>query len=566
MTVGAAAVRVVDRLVDALADRGVRYVFGVDGANIEDVYDALALTAAPIAGIVAKHEFAAATMADGAARSTGGLGVVAATSGGGALNLVAGLGEASASRVPVLALVGQPPTTLEGRGAFQDSSGRSGTIDAVTLFAQVSRYCARVERPEDLDGHLSRAVSAATAGGPAVLLLPKDVQQAAADPWSPGSIAPTAAVDAPDIGALAAVLDRARRRGKIVIVAGDEVARAGARAELADLVRVLDASVGVAPDAKDVVDPDTRGYCGVVGVMGHPELVDAVRCSELCLLVGTRMPVLARVGPDELLRRVTVVSLGHAPPYLPSTHTGTGDLRAALRALVDAFAPVPAVSSNRDVHRPTAVAVPPAHGPGLRYRDAAAVLDRHLPDGVDVFVDAGNTGAAIVHHLPVRRGGRFVVALGMGGMGYAFGAGIGSAFVRGRRTVVIAGDGAFFMHGMEMHTAVQHALPVTFVVFNNNAHGMCVTRERLLYSDRYSFNRFESSHLSAGVAAMFPSVPAYVTGTVAELDAALSAVAEVPGPVFVEVLCDPDEIPPFLPFLPPAEADRSDTHDSGGTP
>src|SRR6478672_6521771 len=85
MTERGTAVRVVDRLVDALADRRVRYVFGVDGANIEDVYDALALTSAPITGIVAKHEFAAATMADGAARSTGGLGVVVATSGGGAL-------------------------------------------------------------------------------------------------------------------------------------------------------------------------------------------------------------------------------------------------------------------------------------------------------------------------------------------------------------------------------------------------------------------------------------------------------------------------------------------------
>ena len=59
-----------------------------------------------------------------------------------------------------------------------------------------------------------------------------------------------------------------------------------------------------------------------------------------------------------------------------------------------------------------------------------AVLDAVLPDGVDIVVDAGNTGAAAIHYLPVRRGGRFVVALGMGGMGYSFGAGIGMAFGR----------------------------------------------------------------------------------------------------------------------------------------
>ncbi|GAA4485056.1 thiamine pyrophosphate-binding protein [Rhodococcus olei] len=547
--------RVVDHLVAALADFGVRHVFGVDGANIEDLYDALFHSAAPITGIVAKHEFSAATMADGAARSTGRLGVVAATSGGGALNLVAGLGEAFASRVPVLALVGQAPTALEGHGAFQDSSGRSGTLDAVRLFAEVARYCARIDRPEELGEHLTRAVSAAVRGGPAVLLLPKDVQQSPLDPAAMRPIRPRPprVVDKPGIARLALVLDRARRRGKVVVIAGDEVARADARAELADLVRVLDASVGVTPDAKDVVDPRTRGFCGLAGTMGHSELALALRRSELCLLVGTRMPVLARTGLDEALRACAIASLGHAPPHLPSAHAVTVDLRTSLAGLARTLGPVGAAAADGPAPRLSSLAVPESDGPGLRYRDAVRALDRHLPDGADVFVDAGNTGASVVHHLPVRRDGRFVVALGMGGMGYAFGAGIGSAFERRRRTVVIAGDGAFFMHGMEIHTAAQHRLPVTFVVFNNNAHAMCVTRERLLYSDQYSFNRFEPSFLAAGVARMFPTVPAYAAATPDELAAALHAVARVAGPAFVEVLCDPDEIPPFLPFLPAAE-------------
>ena len=146
-----------------------------------------------------------------------------------------------------------------------------------------------------------------------------------------------------------------------------------------------------------------------------------------------------------------------------------------------------------------------------------------LPDGTDVVVDAGNTGAAAIHHLPVRRGGRFVVALGMGGMGYSFGAGIGMAFGRANRgrprgrTVVIAGDGAFFMHGMEVHTAVQYRLPVTFVLFNNNAHAMCVTREQLFYDDLYSYNRFAPSQLGAGLARMFPGLSSIDVGDLDEL-------------------------------------------------
>ena len=109
--------RVVDHIVEHLARIEIDHIFGVDGANIEDLYDA-AHFRSDITAVLAKHEFSAATMADGYSRSGAGLGVVAATSGGGALNLVAGLGESLASRVPVLALVGQPATT----------DGRSGQL------------------------------------------------------------------------------------------------------------------------------------------------------------------------------------------------------------------------------------------------------------------------------------------------------------------------------------------------------------------------------------------------------------------------------------------------------
>jgi acetolactate synthase-1/2/3 large subunit len=142
----------------------------------------------------------------------------------------------------------------------------------------------------------------------------------------------------------------------------------------------------------------------------------------------------------------------------------------------------------------------------------------------------------------------------MGGMGYSFGAGIGMAFGRANdrhsgRTVVIAGDGAFFMHGMEVHTAVQYRLPVTFVLFNNNAHAMCVTREQLFYGDQYSYNRFDTSRLGAGLAAMFPGLLSVDVDTVADLPNALRRALAVDGPSVVSIECSADEIPPFAPFL-----------------
>jgi acetolactate synthase I/II/III large subunit len=552
--------RVVDHIVGHLAGIGVDYIFGVDGANIEDLYDA-AYFRSDITAVLAKHEFSAATMADGYSRSGAGLGVVAATSGGGALNLIPGLGESFTSRIPVLALVGQPATTMDGRGSFQDTSGRNGSLDAEALFSQASVFCRRILTPADIVSALPAAIAAARAGGPAVLLLPKDIQQSVVHVNGHSGGRPADVERPRSIGDPHAIVRALRRAtGPVTIIAGEQVARDDARAELSALRAVLRARVACVPDAKDAAGTPGLGSSsalGVTGVMGHPGVSDAVAASGLCLVVGTRLSVTARAGLDEALAAVPTVSIGSAPPYLPCTHVHTDDLRASLRILTRALSGAGRPTGLRvpDMVAHTELAPPPFDGEGVRYRDAMAELDQILPDEVDIVVDAGNTGAAAIHYLPVRRKGRFAVALGMGGMGYSFGAGIGMAFGRvkahapGRRVVVIAGDGAFFMHGMEVHTALHYRLPMTFVLLNNNAHAMCVTREQLYYDDVYSYNRFAPSQLGAGLAAMFPGLPSVDVTDADGLAAAVRGSLDVDGPSVVSVECAADEIPPFAPFL-----------------
>ena len=553
--------RVVDHIVGHLARIGSDYIFGVDGANIEDLYDA-AYFSSDITAVLAKHEFSAVTMADGYSRSGAGLGVVAATSGGGALNLIPGLGESLASRVPVLALVGQPATTMDGRGSFQDTSGRNGSLNAEALFSAVSVFCWRVLTPDDIVSALPSAIAAARTGGPAVLLLPKDIQQAVVGVngygGSDGRGFERQGARIGDPHAIVRALRRAT--GPITIIAGEQVARDDARSELEELRALLRAQVACVPDAKDVAGTPGFGSSsalGVTGVMGHPGVADAVAASAVCLVVGTRLSVTARAGLDDAFAAVRTVSIGSASPYLPCTHVHTDDLRGSLTMLTRALSGRGRATGLRvpDFVADAELSPPSFAGTGVRYRDAVVVLDRVLPDGVDIVVDAGNTGAAAIHHLPVRRDGRFAVALGMGGMGYSFGAGIGMAFGRAmsngpsRRTVVIAGDGAFFMHGMEVHTAVQYQLPVTFVLFNNNAHAMCVTREQLFYDDLYSYNRFAPSQLGAGLAGMFPGLSSVDVADIDALPAALERAMAVDGPSVVTVECSADEIPPFAAFL-----------------
>ncbi|MFF3889612.1 thiamine pyrophosphate-binding protein [Streptomyces sp. NPDC001914] len=574
-------VRMVDYLAGELARAGVTHLFGVGGANIEDLYDAVH-RGGTVQGVVAKHEFSAVTMADGYARTTARPGVVAATSGGGAMNLVPGLAEAYASRVPLLALVGQPPTAQEGHGAFQDTSGKGDSFDAGEVFTPISRFCARVEDADSLVELLPRAMRAALTEprGPAVLLLPKDVQQArlrvpdrdaaptgaAQARAGQAGAAPGPAALSPDV--LSEVTETLRAADTVLVIAGEGVASADARAELSELAQNLGAWVAVTPDAKDVFDNRDPRFAGVAGVMGHANVEHCLRRADVCLLVGTRLPLLARGGLERALAATDVVCLDSEEPFVAGKAL-VGDLRGALRAVTGRLASSPRACPRHPGPLPAPAVTPAvtpdspdAHGRILPYPRALAAVEAALPEDAHVFVDAGNTGASAVHLLPAPRHGRFVVALGMGGMGYTFGAGIGAALATGRRTYVLAGDGAFFMHGAEVHTAVEHAAPVTFVVFNNNAHAMCALREEFLQGGVRDDDVFGRTDIAAGVAAAFPSLDVTGAENAAQLREALLRGNAGTGPVFVAVDCDPKEIPPFLPFQPFAEAtggaDRAD--------
>nr|MDT0527313.1 hypothetical protein [Streptomyces sp. DSM 41633] len=126
-------------------------------------------------------------------------------------------------------------------------------------------------------------------------------------------------------------------------------------------------------------------------------------------------------GLDEALGQVATYSIGSQVPFPACTHVHSDDLRQSLTMLARALSgPGRPVQVRVPDLVPRTELRPPSHdGPGIRYRDAMAVLDEALPDGTDIVVDAGNVGASAIHYLPARRDGRFMVALGMGGMGYS---------------------------------------------------------------------------------------------------------------------------------------------------
>ncbi|GAA4388531.1 thiamine pyrophosphate-binding protein [Tsukamurella soli] len=537
-------------MVDRLYEYGIRSVFGVHGANSEDIF-AAALRSEPrregdLTVTVAKHEFGAGAMADGAARITGIPSVVLTTSGGGAMNAVAALAESYESRVPVLALIGCAARPGEGRGGFQDMLTPPGTVDALGVFQAVTGYAARITAPELLGPALDGALATLDRGLPAALLIPKDVQTAPApDPSGAPALAGTRSVPVVP----AAVVDLLRGAQRPLILLGEGASRAGLAKAVCDLVAATGAVVATTPNGRDACPPNAP-FVGVTGVMGHPSSAAVAADADLILVLGSRLSATDRAGLDPHLGRATTVSVGADAPLRPvDSDVRTLDLAgwtAALAAELAGCAAPPWSDAQ-----PTLLQPRQPDGVGTTCADATDALAAAIPPDALVFADAGNAGAAAIHRLPIGTGARFVVALGMGGMGYGIAGGIGAAIATGSHTVIIAGDGAFYMHGMEIHTAIEYDAPVTLVVLNNDAHGMCVTRENAFFPGVEGVNRFRHTDIGAGLRAMFPGLdvrsasdPAAVAATAADL---LGSAPRGPSALVIDT--DPLEIPPFAPLI-----------------
>jgi acetolactate synthase-1/2/3 large subunit len=546
-----ATMLVAEFIVRRIAALGVRHVFGVGGANIEDMFSAVQRRRPELRAVLCKHEHGAGTAADAYARLRG-LGVVMTTSGGGAMNLVHSLAEARASGDPLLAIVGEPPTDLQGNGAFQDTSGKHGAIDAQAVFRAVAR-CARVESAEALPRLLDEAVEGALGreSGPSVLLLSKDIQRAAlpnAQRPEPSRLA---------VNHEAALLDeevlvRAARWLEvrpIVILAGAGLSRARAQKQLAALAERLDARVATTPDGRDAFDNRAPRFLGVCGAMGHPSVARTIANARAIVVVGTRLPILARQGIEAHLLAKPLVSLGRDAPFVTgaqSVHLG-GPLPHALSALLAHLRERQGGAAPLDDEQ----AAPALISPSVLSLTSTRILkaiERLAPENSVLLVDAGNTGASAIHHVRATRGGSWLMAMGMAGMGYTFGAALGAACATGRRCIVVAGDGAFFMHGAEIHTAVQYSLPITFVILDNRAHGMCLVRERLLLGENASYNAFGRSHIGAGLAAMFPGLHAVDCADPLAFERQLEAALAADGPSVLCAALEDVEIPPFVAF------------------
>jgi thiamine pyrophosphate-dependent acetolactate synthase large subunit-like protein len=474
-----------EALVAELSSLGVEVVFGLPGVHNLAIFDALRRSR--IRTIVVRHEQTAGYAADGYARATGRLGVCVTTTGPGAANAAAAMGEARASRSPVLHVSTQVETRiLEGR------SGRFALHESpqqVEMMAAVSLFAARVSRAEAIPSMVARAAQEAFAGrrGPAFLEIPHDLLSASV-PREPAAIPapPRPPTPAPDrVAEAARVLAAARRP---VVWAGGGVLAAEAHAALVRVAEALDAPVVETFAGKGAMPP---GHPLALGLPPHqPEVTSLIARSDAALVVGSdldgpstqnwRLPlprprVVVNVCPDDLRRnyaadvaiaadaRLALEALAEA---LPPRRPGPGARRVA-RCREAAWAALRAV---RELREP------------LRFVER---LRAAVPAEAVVVGDMAVPGYWTAAYLPAAGPRTVAFPLGWGTLGFALPAAVGVA-AAGRRAVVVAGDGGLQFAPAELGTVAEEGLDVSVVVVTDDGYGMLRYDEDERFGERFA--------------------------------------------------------------------------------
>lgn len=184
----------------------------------------------------------------------------------------------------------------------------------------------------------------------------------------------------------------------------------------------------------------------------------------------------------------------------------------------------------------------------MNFNESLNIINEFIEPQTNVFVDAGNTGAFALNQLSLHGQSVCYVSLAMGGMGNSLGVAIGAAFTSEQKSFVLLGDGSFLMYGLEIHTAIEHNLPLVMIIFNNNSHGMCSTREALFMGEETGLNNFKKSFFAAGLKQMFPSLAAFEVNSAADLQQSLKLIATHKGPAVLSINLLNNENPPFVAF------------------
>ncbi|WP_106397834.1 thiamine pyrophosphate-binding protein [Actinocorallia populi] len=474
--------RIYEAVVRALEDVGVDAAFGGAGEGISGLMLALKHSAR-IRTVITRNEQAASFMACGYAMYSGKPGFCFASAGPGAFNLFSGLATALAGCYPVLAVSGYADRRFQGWGALNETSGRGGTPDSRAMFAATTKASFLIDDPGQVFDVLEEAVNLAFAGrpGPVHVHVPRDLDERGVKIRGARPVRLDVAPVLPDpaqVEEIARVLaDAVAERRRVVVLAGFGAVRSGAGPEIGRLVERFQFPLLTTLDGKGIVPERHPLAAGVFADSGHSSAWKAFREADVVLCVGSSLGQHATFDYREdlfdgkVLLYVNIAEAEFHKAYKPD-RTLLSDARPAVAAITEALerrvGEVPrARVRGRDWDAWPIVHVTDKIHPG----ELAREIGRMLPPRAVLLADSGAHASWLGYHAELRDDQRFRKADAFGAMSAHVNGAIGVKLAHPDRTVVVGcGDGCYTMGGFELMTAVEHEIPVVWVVFNDHEY------------------------------------------------------------------------------------------------
>src|SRR4051794_12641609 len=457
--------------VRALEGEGVELAFGLPGVHNLALWQALGESGIRLVGV--RHEQTAAYAADGYARASGSLGVAITTTGPGAANTLAAVGEAWASRQPLLVIATDVPTSVRRRGVWRGSLHEA--TDQGAMFDPVTKGVVRVRSAASVGAAVSEAARLALQppSRPVYLEIPTDLLSAEVDEPAPAP-EPRPAPGPPAHDRIVAAAERIEPSRRPLIWAGGGALQAGAGEAVAELAERLVAPVIATYSARGLLPPD---HPCLVGAPPHvPEVGALWDEAALVVAIGTdfdgpmtqnwKMP-----QPPHLIA-VNVDAEDAAKAYLPDL-TLEADARQAVELLAQRLEPRGGLEALErrlhDLDAEVRKGLEQSDPEALEFLDAFAGA---LPDEAVVVCDMCIPGywLGAFHQPPEPR--KLAYPLGWGTLGCGFPQALGAALAGAGPVVSVSGDGGFLYAAGELAAAAQERIPVTAVIVDDGGYGM----------------------------------------------------------------------------------------------
>ena len=534
-------------LIEELIRQGVDTVFGYPGGAVLNIYDELYQCRDRIHHVLTAHEQGAAHAADGYARASGKVGVVIATSGPGATNLVTGIANAYLDSVPLVAITGNVATEALGRDSFQE-------VDIVSITQPVVKHNFMVKDVSELEQTIKEAFLIANSGrkGPVLIDIPRDVQVneceygVAVLPKMPEK------AELPyDEEGVIKLLNSAK---KPFIYAGGGIIACGGEDCLRAFAEKLNAPVAVSMMGRTAFPDSHPLSLGLVGMHGSYQAAKVQSECDLMLAVGVRFSDRATGNLSAYTKNCKIIHVDIDKAELGKNLSPDFSVQADVKKWMKSVLPKLKERKNTEWWKEieSYKKVTSLEKDAFHPKNILETVRRFTKDETVVATDVGQHQMWTAQYYRFEKPGTFLTSGGLGTMGYGLGAAIGACLAKKKEeTVLITSDGSFSMNCNELCTTVKEGLPITIVLLNNQVLGMVRQWQTAFFGERYSATILDRGTDFVKLIEAYGG-KGFSIHKLSELEKALEERKNIAGPVLLDCHIDKDE--KVLPMIPPGKS------------